>query len=35
VAGGEYAGKVSGNKIDGALKPVGQNVTVPLPLVKE
>jgi len=35
VAGAEYSGKISGNKIDGALKPVGQNVTVPLPLVKE
>jgi hypothetical protein len=36
VAGAEYTGKLSGNKIDGVLKPVGQQGTaIPLPITKE
>jgi hypothetical protein len=35
MAGAEYSGKVSGNKIDGVLKPFEQNVTVPLSVTKE
>ena len=36
MAGAEYSGKLSGNKIDGVVKPVGQtSVSVPLPITKE
>jgi hypothetical protein len=36
VAGAEYSGKLSGNKIDGMLKPAGQqSAAIPLPMTKE
>jgi hypothetical protein len=35
TAGAEYNGKIVGNKIEGSLKPVDQEVFIPLPMTKE